>query len=131
MGSLCTIFGHRATGRPAAWPEDAPESMPPFVATAITYAMGATVGPALSLHRLVGCAVNCTENELFFLALGAALSAYGTVPANGADLVKVYVYSRVVHNVTFVFSFPQPCRAAAWLAGIAPMMALAGAALGY
>ena len=59
------------------------------------------------------------------------LSARGSAPANGADVVKYYVYSRLVHAATFVFKAPQPARALAWASGMACMMALAAAALGY
>ncbi|KAH8046595.1 hypothetical protein JL721_12356 [Aureococcus anophagefferens] len=71
---------------------------------------------------------NAAENELFFLALGSLLSAHGSVPANGADIVKYYVYSRLAHAATFVFKAPQP---AFWASGMACMMVLAAAALGY
>tara|TARA_B100000482_G_C12447481_1_gene235608 strand:- start:104 stop:592 length:489 start_codon:yes stop_codon:yes gene_type:complete len=123
------MTGDNTSSRQAHWVED--ESIPDVFLKAFQVMFVTFAGPVLDINRLGGAQQNAAENELFFLALGSLLSAHGSVPANGADIVKYYVYSRLVHAATFVFKAPQPARALAWASGMACMMVLAAAALGY
>ena len=123
------MTGDNNSSRQAHWVED--ESIPDVFLKAFQVMFVTFAGPVLDINRLGGAQQNAAENELFFLALGSLLSAHGSVPANGADIVKYYVYSRLVHAATFVFKAPQPARALAWASGMACMMVLAAAALGY
>ena len=94
------ITGDMKTGRITAWVEDT--MIPEPIIALFKLAMGTSLGGAVPIDRLGGVAQNNAQNEPYFLLLSGALALAGSAPANGVDLIKYYVYARLVHNAAFL-----------------------------
>lgn len=87
-------------------------------------------GPLTSqdtVTRLSGIVRNSLENEPFFFFTAFAYNALNAAPADctcGVLLVKLYVVTRILHALTYLFAV-QPFRAVFWLSGVAVMAYMA------
>jgi len=128
------IVGDNKTGRITEWVEDA--MIPEPLIAAFKLAFGCAAGMPIAIDRLAGVAQNNCQNEPYFLLLAGALSLGGAVPADGVDLIKYYVYARLVHNAAFLYgpiSFGDlniPVRAFSYVAAVGCTLLMAKDALG-
>lgn len=128
------IVGDNKTGRVTEWAEDS--MVPEPILAAFKLAFGCAAGMPIGIDRLAGVAQNNCQNEPYFLLLAGALSLGGAAPANGVDLIKYYVYARLVHNAAFLYgpvSFGDlniPVRAFSYTVAVGATLLMAKDALG-
>ena len=92
---------------------------------------GPSFGGPVMIERQQRITHNNVANEPIFLALVVAAIAAGVEPANGATAIQVYVGSRVLHNVVYLFGSKvnSGLRTGCYLTGLGAMLYLATSTL--
>ena len=79
-----------------------------------------------AMERLISCSRNSAENEPFFALAALGWAAVTTPPAYAPALLVLYMLSRYIHTMVYIFVRRQPYRALAWAPGMLIMLYISG-----